>query len=106
MSAVSVDAPFDIEPIVVRVRVNHGRSWPGRGDVFVAARLRPLARSEVPGPGARAALRAFRPVPGQPLPGNEPLTDVRKKPQAAGGLTSSAQFASTRTGCSFATRAS
>jgi hypothetical protein len=33
MSAVSVDAPFDIEPIVVRVRVNHGRSWPGRGDV-------------------------------------------------------------------------
>ncbi len=33
MLAVSVDAPFDIVPIVVQVRVNHGRSWPGHGDV-------------------------------------------------------------------------
>jgi hypothetical protein len=30
---VSVDAPFEVLPIVVRVRVNHPRSWPGRGDV-------------------------------------------------------------------------
>jgi len=33
MSAVSVDAPFEVVPIVVRVRVNHPRSWPRRGDV-------------------------------------------------------------------------
>jgi Tol biopolymer transport system component len=33
MNAVSVDAPYDIVPIVVQVRVNHGRSWPGYGDV-------------------------------------------------------------------------
>jgi Tol biopolymer transport system component len=33
MIAVSVHAPFDARPIVVRVRVNHARSWPGYGDV-------------------------------------------------------------------------
>jgi Tol biopolymer transport system component len=33
MFATSVDAPFDTVPIVQSVRVNHGRSWPGRGDV-------------------------------------------------------------------------
>jgi hypothetical protein len=33
MVAVSVDAPFDIVPIVVQVPVNHARSWPGYGDV-------------------------------------------------------------------------
>jgi hypothetical protein len=33
MFAVSVNAPFDTVPIVRSVRVNHARSWPGRGDV-------------------------------------------------------------------------
>jgi Tol biopolymer transport system component len=33
MIAVSVDAPFDARPVVVGVRVNHARSWPGYGDV-------------------------------------------------------------------------
>jgi hypothetical protein len=33
MFAASVDAPFETVPIVQSVRVNHGRSWPGRGDV-------------------------------------------------------------------------
>ena len=33
MFAVSVRAPFTMVPVVERVRVNHGRSWPGRGDV-------------------------------------------------------------------------
>lgn len=33
MYAVSVDSPFESVPVVQQVRVNHGRSWPGRGDV-------------------------------------------------------------------------
>ena len=33
MFAVSVDDPFDAVRIVERVPVNHGRSWPGWGDV-------------------------------------------------------------------------
>ena len=33
MYAVSVNAPFETVTIVERVRVNHGRSWPRRGDV-------------------------------------------------------------------------
>jgi dipeptidyl aminopeptidase/acylaminoacyl peptidase len=33
MIARSVTAPFDATPVVVRVRVNHARSWPGYGDV-------------------------------------------------------------------------
>jgi hypothetical protein len=33
MFAVSVNAPFETVPIVRSVRVNHARSWPGRGDV-------------------------------------------------------------------------
>ena len=33
MFAASVDAPFEVEPVVKTVRVNNARSWPGRGDV-------------------------------------------------------------------------
>ena len=33
MYAVSVYAPFETVTVVGRVGVNHGRSWPGRGDV-------------------------------------------------------------------------
>lgn len=33
MIARSVTAPFDATAVVVRVRVNHARSWPGYGDV-------------------------------------------------------------------------
>ena len=33
MYAVSVDSPFETVPVVQHVRVNHGRSWPRRGDV-------------------------------------------------------------------------
>ena len=33
MIARSVTAPFEATPVVVRVRVNHARSWPGYGDV-------------------------------------------------------------------------
>ena len=33
MVAVSVNAPFENVPVVENVRVNHPRSWPGRGDV-------------------------------------------------------------------------
>jgi hypothetical protein len=33
MFAVSVEAPFEIVPVVKNVRVNNARSWPGRGDV-------------------------------------------------------------------------
>ena len=33
MYATSVDEPFETTTIVERVEVNHGRSWPGNGDV-------------------------------------------------------------------------
>ena len=33
MFAVSVEAPFEIVPVVENVRVNNTRSWPGRRDV-------------------------------------------------------------------------
>ncbi len=33
MVAVPVNAPADAAPVVVGVRVNHARSWPGYGDV-------------------------------------------------------------------------
>lgn len=33
MHATSIDEPFETVAIVERVRVNHGRSWPGDGDV-------------------------------------------------------------------------